>query len=322
MPLVSVIVPAYGHGEYILQTLDSVFGQTFRDYEIIVVNDGSPDDTATVLTHLIQVGKIRYFEQKNQGVAAARNYGISRANGNYIALLDDDDLWPPDKLEWQVKCLEEGTAIAVGGGADLFNRNGLLERLQETSSTDLPVEKFFSGNPFHSPGQVLFRKSAFDDGARFDITIWGADDIDFWVELASRGPFEYHARLALNYRVHDSNASRNRLPMLLNSLKFLEKRTKSLAGNQLSNCRNEGYRWLFSCVGRKLVWEARFALFSRTPRVIYGLRLFYELFRIFGRTRSEAPETYRAFKDEVRRALIVDLRKSVVSKLNSSKTLR
>ncbi len=286
------------------------------------MNDGSPDHTAEVLAPLAQSGKIRYFEQRNQGVAAARNFGISQATGTYIALLDDDDLWPPDKLEWQVKCLDEGTVIAVGGGANFFNREELLDRFQETDTDNmnLSVESFFSDNPFHSPGQVMFRKSAFDEGARFDITIWGADDIDFWVELASRGSFEFHARLALNYRLHDSNASRNKLRMLLNCFKFLEKRTKPLTGHQFLNCRSEGYRWLFSYVGKKLVWEARFALISRRPRVIYGLRLLSALLCIFGRARSEAPETYRAFKHEMKRAFIIDLKSLLVSKLGTSKT--
>lgn len=317
MPTVSVIIPAYGHAEYILQTLDSVFAQTFGDYEVIVVNDGSPDNTAAVLGPLIQANKIRYFEQKNQGVAAARNFGISQASGTYIALLDDDDLWPPDKLGWQVECLEEGTAIAVGGGADLFNREGLLHRFQGTGNVSLPVKSFFSGNPFYSPGQVMFRRSAFDGGAMFDSTIWGADDIDFWVELASRGQFEFRARLALVYRLHESNASRNKLPMLLNSLKFLEKRLKPLTGPQLMACRADGYQWLFNYLGRKLVWEARFALISRKPRGIYGVRTLYVLSLIFWKARNDAPEAFKAFKNEVHRAFIGSLSLALVSKLNS-----
>jgi glycosyltransferase involved in cell wall biosynthesis len=102
-PLISVIIPTYRHRDFILRTLDSVFAQTRGDYEIIVVNDGSPDDTKTVLTPLVDAGRIRYVEQPNGGQSQARNRGLELARGKYIAFLDDDDLWPPDKLEWQTE---------------------------------------------------------------------------------------------------------------------------------------------------------------------------------------------------------------------------
>src|ERR1700719_2929443 len=102
MPAVSVIIPTYNHRDFVLDAIESVFAQTFTDYEVIVVNDGSPDDTASVLAPLASAGRIRYLEQANAGQGAARNRGIAQARGEFIALLDDDDRWPADKLEWQV----------------------------------------------------------------------------------------------------------------------------------------------------------------------------------------------------------------------------
>src|SRR3954470_24757434 len=99
-PAVSVVIPTYRHRDYVLRTLDSVFAQTYRDFEVIVVNDGSPDDTNRRIRPLVSAGRIRYIEQANAGQAAARNTGIAHARGRYIALLDDDDLWPADKLAW------------------------------------------------------------------------------------------------------------------------------------------------------------------------------------------------------------------------------
>ena len=124
MPLVSVVIPTYKHANFVLETLDSVFAQTFTDFEVIVVNDGSPDNTAAVLRPMIASGKIRYIEQPNRGQAAARNRGILAANGEYIALLDDDDLWEPDKLQWQIEALRDrrdcvlvyGQLRTFGGG--------------------------------------------------------------------------------------------------------------------------------------------------------------------------------------------------------------
>ena len=117
-PHVSVVIPTYNHSQYILSTIDSVFAQNYKGYEVIVINDGSPDDTAQVLKPLVEQNRIQYIEQENRGQAAARNRGLEVARGEFVAFLDDDDLWPPDKLEWQVAYLaSHAEAVAVGGGA-------------------------------------------------------------------------------------------------------------------------------------------------------------------------------------------------------------
>jgi glycosyltransferase involved in cell wall biosynthesis len=115
-PRVSVVIPTYRRQDMIIDTLESVFLQTFQDFEVIVVNDGSPDETAELLAPLAASGRIRYLEQPNQGQAAARHRGLEEATGEFIAFLDDDDLWPPDKLEWQVAYLERNPSIAAVGG--------------------------------------------------------------------------------------------------------------------------------------------------------------------------------------------------------------
>ncbi len=124
---ISVVVPTYNHRDYVLQAIESVFAQTFAACEVIVVNDGSPDDTATLLRPLIDEGRIVYLEQENQGQAAARNRGWQAARGRYLAFLDDDDLWPPEKLEWQVRVLEEqpGTVLVYGPPARI-HRDGSI----------------------------------------------------------------------------------------------------------------------------------------------------------------------------------------------------
>ena len=104
-PEVSIIIPAYNHADLLGEALESVFAQTYRNFEIIVVDDGSTDDTASLLKPLSEQGVIRYIYQQKQGVSAARNRGIVEANGRYIAFLDSDDLFEPDKLEIQVNYL-------------------------------------------------------------------------------------------------------------------------------------------------------------------------------------------------------------------------
>lgn len=210
-PTVSVVIPTYGHGELVEATLDSVFAQSFRDFEIVVVNDGSPDDTADRLRPLAEAGRIRYVEQANQGQGAARNRGLREARGELIAFLDDDDLWPSDKLAWQVEALRRSpdAVMAYGYHGKLHGESRL--------EVDDPIPYRPSGQVWRefrlrnwllSPGQALMRADALRSLGGFDPEIWGSDDWDLYVRLAARGSFVFEPRVALHYRIHGANASR------------------------------------------------------------------------------------------------------------------
>src|SRR5262245_35299311 len=114
--LVSVIVPSYNASRYIRETLESVLGQTYSSFEVIVVDDGSTDETAAIVgDHSRRDSRIRLVSQSNAGVGAARNRGIAEASGEFIAPLDADDIWYPDKLQKQVASLQRhGTEWGVG----------------------------------------------------------------------------------------------------------------------------------------------------------------------------------------------------------------
>src|SRR5438552_9364698 len=111
MPTVSVIIPVYNTALYVKETLESVFGQTYTDYEVIVVNDGSPDTAELEKVLAPYRDRIVYLEQDNEGVASARNTAILAAQGRYVALLDSDDLWLPDYLRVQIGILERDPTI-------------------------------------------------------------------------------------------------------------------------------------------------------------------------------------------------------------------
>ena len=104
-PKISVVIPTYNRADKVGKTIDSALTQTFSDLEVIVVDDGSADDTGKILTN-VYGSRIRYYFQPNQGASVARNRGIAEARGEWIAFLDSDDLWEKDKLEWQFKALE------------------------------------------------------------------------------------------------------------------------------------------------------------------------------------------------------------------------
>ena len=206
-----------------LATLESVFAQTFTDYEIIVINDGSPDNTAAVLKPFAEAARIRYIEQANQGQATARNRGLAEAQGEFIAFLDDDDLWPVDKLASQISCMEAypNAVMAYGLAARLENSSSIIN--EETPSGQLS-QYFRERSHIVSPGQTLIRTKALREIGGFDAAIWGADDWDIYARLAPLGDVIFSSGVALLYRSHSSNASKNVWKMYTNCRLVQQKR--------------------------------------------------------------------------------------------------
>lgn len=212
MSTVSVVIPTYNHCEFVISAIESVMAQTHPDREIIVVNDGSSDGTAELLKPLAQASQIRYYEQANSGQASARNRGLSEARGALVAFLDDDDVWPVDKLAWQVEALraEPQAALAYGSYRTLMPDGNLIHieppQDHQRPSGDV-LEPFRRQCWMISPGQALIRTEAVRAIGGFDENIWGADDWDLYIRLAKLGPFIYQDRVALHYRRHSANAS-------------------------------------------------------------------------------------------------------------------
>jgi len=259
LPAVSVVIPTYKHRDFILETLKSVLSQSFQDFEIIVVNDGSPDDTATLLRPMIQSGKIRYVEQSNAAAAAARNRGLEMAKGKFIAFLDDDDLWPRDKLEWQVVALSNNPELSVIGGAlCIIDKNGNELEVLLAPERVITFESLFSGNPFYSPGQTLIRTDRFRSIGGFDTSIWGADDLDAWFRLKQTGDLKFVNRLALHYRQHALNASNDVRRIASQSLKVMKRHAKFAAPAKQRLLMARGRLSLYKYVVRKTLinWKS------------------------------------------------------------------
>lgn len=145
MPKVSTIIPTYNRSTYVVSAIDSASNQTYIDHEIIVVDDGSLDNTKEILRPYIESGKIRYFYQENKGPAAARNKGIREARGEYISFLDSDDKALPNKLEEQVKILDENKNIGLVYGKILIEdiNKGTLRNFGLVFPGTIPCHEMF-----------------------------------------------------------------------------------------------------------------------------------------------------------------------------------
>jgi glycosyltransferase involved in cell wall biosynthesis len=256
-PRVSVIIPTFQHRDFILRTLESVFEQTLTDYELIVVNDGSTDDTHSILAPLVEAGRITYIEQENHGQSRARNVGMSRARGEYIAFLDDDDLWPTNKLSSQVAFLDANPSVGmVGGTFRMIDEDGIPGRAGPFYPA-ITFETLFTANPFHSPGQTLIRAALLNDVGGLNATIWGADDWDLWFRIAKRSTIVMRDEVALYYRLHARNASKQTARLLRACCETIELHLHTLDKRTRNALRRASHRTIYEGLGCHLVSAAR-----------------------------------------------------------------
>lgn len=190
-PLVSVVIPAFNAAWCVARAVDSVLNQSFRDFELIVVNDGSTDRTAEVLAGYGEM--LRVFDQPNGGLSSARNAGIAAATGRYVAFLDADDWWLPDKLARQVEWMEARPELVFCSTSTrvLTPEGDAFPDWRCGHERGSPLERIFSANA-HVAGSgsaVLVRREALTRAGGFDETLRSLEDIDMWMRLATLGDY-------------------------------------------------------------------------------------------------------------------------------------
>lgn len=224
-PLVSVIVPVYNRAHLVSETIESILAQTWDPLEIILINDGSTDESLAILRDYERrfPEKIRVCDQPNQGQIVARNNGIKASKGDYIAFLDSDDLWVEDKLERQMPLFEEGVGL-VYSGTEIMDEEGRTIRQE-------PADKTMSGD-IYAPllvknrmtgGTVVVSAQALNRVGVFSTDFKAAENWDLWLRICK----EYSARVVpsplTRYRLHDSNMSGDAQLMLGAKLQIMEK---------------------------------------------------------------------------------------------------
>jgi glycosyltransferase involved in cell wall biosynthesis len=206
MPKVSVIVPTFNRAECLSTAITSILNQTFTDLEIIVVDDASQDHTPDIL-RTFSANCIKYIRhERNKGGSAARNTGIVNASSDYIAFLDDDDEWLPDKLRKQVEVLDRSSADigAVYTGFVIIERSTgrTIREIIPTKKGNLAQELFMS-NCIGGTSLVVVRKRCFTEVGVFDENLPCFQDYDLWLRIAQKFEFDYIQEPLMKYYRHD-----------------------------------------------------------------------------------------------------------------------
>lgn len=201
MPLVSIIIPAYNAQKTILETIRSIQNQTIEDLEIIVINDGSTDNTVELLQD-IDDPRLKVFSYENGGLPVARNRGIEQATGDYLSFIDADDLWTTDKLESQIVALQANPEAGVA-----YSWTSFIDEDSEFLYAWEPI--YYQGNVYpdlllrnfiSSGSNILVQRQYIEAAGKFDPTLKSAEDWDYYIRLAALCPFALVPQYQILYR--------------------------------------------------------------------------------------------------------------------------
>jgi len=215
MPFFSVVIPLYNKQQFIGNTLKSLLNQTFDDFEILIVNDGSTDKSEAVV-QTFSDNRIQYFSQENRGVSAARNVGISNANATYICFLDADDYWHPHFLETMhdsiFKFPEQyvfAASIEIETAKTVFK-----PKYSILKTGDFELVDYFDASLKESviwTGSTVFHKSVFEKSGNFDCNIRSGEDIDLWIRIGLLYPVLFSWKIVARYVFDPESLSKNKI---------------------------------------------------------------------------------------------------------------
>lgn len=247
MPTISIIIPAYNSELTIQETIKSVQKQTFTDFEIIVIDDGSQDDTVRLVKSIVELEpRLKIFCYANGGVAVARNRGIELAQGEFISLLDSDDLWTPDKLELQLKALKNNPEAGVAySWTNPVDEQGKLLFLGTCPVWEGNVYgELLQTNFLSSGSNILARKKVIESINGFPTDFTTASDWDFYLKLAYKWSFVVVPKYQILYRQSSNSMSSNIEAVIQESCAVLEK-AYQIAPSELQSSRNKSLSNLY-----------------------------------------------------------------------------
>jgi glycosyltransferase involved in cell wall biosynthesis len=223
MSLFSVVITCYNYGEYLESSVQSVLEQTCSDFEIIIIDDGSTDNTPEVVKQYEEDDKIRYIRQTNAGQPKAKNLGIVESKGEWIAFLDADDIWMPTKLEKQRALFVDSQVGVVYSRRQWINKDGIeISGDERALCRGNILNQIFIDN-FICFSSSVIRRTVLNEAGFFDENLPMGIDYDLWVRLAARCKFDYVNEPLVKYRTGHANLSSNTMKRYDNAQKIMDK---------------------------------------------------------------------------------------------------
>ncbi|MEX2396948.1 MAG: glycosyltransferase, partial [Balneolales bacterium] len=220
-PLVTIVIPTYNHGQFIGEAIESIFAQDYKNYEIVIIDDGSLDNTEEVVSNY---EGIKYLKQKNQGLSASRNIGLQNSKGEYITFLDADDVLQPNAITTNVQHFTKNKNCAFVSGNHkriaVDGREIAPPQISYISSNH--YEAFLKGNYIGMHGTVMYNKKILLEEGGFNTNLAVCEDYDLYLRLSRKHKIFSHQQIIASYRQHDNNMSSNVSLMLKHALAVLK----------------------------------------------------------------------------------------------------
>ena len=284
-PLVSVIIPTYNHGRYVGDAIRSVLAQHYRHYEVVVVDDGSTDESRDVVARC--GGPVRYIYQQNAGLSAARNRGIASSTGSLIGLLDADDMYEPECLRTLVSALQDHPdADGIYCGYRFVDHaNHLLPQVESRPVAQDALHGALLDGNFLVPESMFLRRGVYDNAGPFDETLGACEDWDMWLRVTRSHTIMHAPQVLTRHRILPCSMSTDPLRMLTFRLAVLKKHVgdEPVGGECSVVHRAYGRAYLGSCVEylqqRNLdrAYECLYKMADVCPSLLTELDTFYQL---------------------------------------------
>ncbi|MCS4436601.1 glycosyltransferase [Aquiflexum gelatinilyticum] len=252
--LVSVVIPCFNHGKFLAESINSVLDQTYSPIEIIVVNDGSTDNTKEVAGAFPMV---KYVYQENQGLSAARNAGIKNSEGEFLVFLDADDLLLKDAIDFNQRLLLDDISLAfVSGGYNLETADYEIIPKQRIIDTNNAYLLLLERNYIEMHGTVMYRRWVFEEFL-FDTSLKACEDYDLYLKIARNHPVAHHSKILTVYRMHGNNMSGNPKLMLDSVLEVLRRQKKVLKSKEEAESLKRGIEFFEKYYVNKLIKKVK-----------------------------------------------------------------
>ncbi len=223
-PLVSVVIATYNMGQYLADAARSVLNQTWKNLELIIIDDGSTDNTSQVVEPLLADGRVKYLPQKNAGQPKAKNAGIRACRGDYIAFCDGDDLWVPRKLELQMACMQENPKVGVVySRVDYMDQHGHFTRHDQPHGHSGKITDQLIVYNFIPFGTSMVRKRVLDQCGIFDESLPMGIDWDLWLRISTVWEFRFLPEVTYLYREWPGQMSKNFRGRYINAFRIMNK---------------------------------------------------------------------------------------------------